>query len=54
MFTIRASTRPSTPGAGGCADGITDLPQQQFSVTYALTTDRRRQQTAGDRWQWEA
>jgi hypothetical protein len=31
-----------TPGAGGRAGGITDIPQLQFSVTYALTTDRRR------------
>jgi hypothetical protein len=31
-----------TPGAGGNAGSITDIPQLQFSVTYALTTDRRR------------
>jgi hypothetical protein len=31
-----------TPGAGGGAGGITDIPHLQFSVTYALTTERRR------------
>jgi hypothetical protein len=30
-----------TPGAGGRAGGITDIPHLQFSVTYALTTERR-------------
>jgi hypothetical protein len=31
-----------TPGAGGRAGGITDITHLQFSVTYALTTERRR------------
>ena len=31
-----------TPGAGGRAGGIADITHLQFSVTYALTTERRR------------
>jgi hypothetical protein len=31
-----------TPGASGHAGGITDIRERRFSVTYALTTDRRR------------
>ena len=32
---------PPHPGAGGGAAGITDITYVQFSVTFALTTDRR-------------
>lgn len=30
-----------TQGAGGGAAGITDITHVEFSVTFALTTDRR-------------
>ena len=38
----RARRLVDESGAGGRAGGITDITHLHFSVTYALTTDRRR------------